>query len=665
MSIKINNILSAFTNNLSDIKIPYNGSINNDELKYLTVKISEAWGNNNPVYAQTGNIIKNENNNILTLSSTLTDSIIEKGNKVEIEGQTTSWNIQHSEEAGSITATLFYEKDSTSNYILELTSINNAATTKDYATNSRPPWYATYGNQITSVIVQDGLVKLGKYLFADHKNLQRVSLSTTITTLYESVFQSCENLQKIELPSTISHLEANAFKGCNKLIVCAKADTQPKDWNSNWNSDNCKVIWSFSNNPTLIEGQYYRVELSNSINYGVIRYIPAPTTSLSISSGCATFIYNNILEPLLSVEFQLIDETRDIVIETSGDIYASYHQTNNYKTNMSYQFYNYFKISNNDNEYKIKVIYTTQQGYSSFLEEEANSSNILQSLTNNSLPDDIEVILDSESLNSTGVVLIKLKNKITRTTPLSYEIYKQEGINQIDIYSATKLKEGNLSNIETILYYDLNVPYGVLIKYIFVLNNIAYRIALDSYVQYEDMFLSDRSNVLKIKFNPKISNYKKFLQESKIDTIGSTYPLFSRNQIIQYKTFNIEGLIANESEIDMLANYCFSNISDYIMNHTRMATPSNENGQSLITNDINTLDPLVRERIYREKVFAWLSNGEPKLFKSPTEGNLIIRLLNVSLTPEYTLGRKFYSFSCQAVELDELNTVNCQKYGLM
>lgn len=487
MPIKINNILPAFTNNLSNIKIPYSGSINNDELQYLTVKISEAWGQNNPVYAQTGNIV-NENN-VLTLSS--------------------------------------------------------------------------------------------------------------------------------------------------------------------------------SNTPGLIEGQYYRVELSNSINYGVIRYIPIPTTSLSINSGHVTFTYNNVLEPLLSVEFQLIDNTNDVILETSGDIYASYYQTNNYKTNVSYQFYNYFKNSNNNNEYIVKAKYITQHGYSNVLEENANNFNILQDLTNDNLPDNIEIVLDTKLLNSTGIVQVKINNKINRTNALSYKIYKQENINQTNIYSATMIKEGNLSNIETITYSDLNAPYGILINYIFVFNDMAYRRSLDSYIQYEDMFLSDRNNILKIKFNPKISNYKKFLQESKIDAIGNAYPLFSRNQIIQYKTFNIEGLIASDSEIDMLANYCFYDINNYNVKRNRENTPSNENMSQSITNDIDMSDPWVKERIYREKVFIWLNNGEPKLFKSPSEGNSIVRLLNVNLSPENTLGRKFYSFSCQAVELDALNTVNCQKYNLI
>mgnify|MGYP003304182359 CR=1 FL=1 len=39
------------------------------------------------------------------------------------------------------------------------------------------------------------------------------------------------------------------------------------------------------------------------------------------------------------------------------------------------------------------------------------------------------------------------------------------------------------------------------------------------------------------------------------------------------------------------------------------------------------------ERIFKLKVLEWLTDGNPKIFRSPTEGNFIVRLINCSLTP--------------------------------
>ena len=39
------------------------------------------------------------------------------------------------------------------------------------------------------------------------------------------------------------------------------------------------------------------------------------------------------------------------------------------------------------------------------------------------------------------------------------------------------------------------------------------------------------------------------------------------------------------------------------------------------------------EKIFKLYVLDWLNNGNIKLFKSPQEGNYIVRLTNVSLAP--------------------------------
>nr|DAG21681.1 MAG TPA: hypothetical protein [Caudoviricetes sp.] len=59
----------------------------------------------------------------------------------------------------------------------------------------------------------------------------------------------------------------------------------------------------------------------------------------------------------------------------------------------------------------------------------------------------------------------------------------------------------------------------------------------------------------------------------------------------------------------------------------------------------------------------WLENGKPKLFRSPGEGNYIVRLLNNSLSPNDTLGRMLHTFSCTAYEIADYTYENLLKYG--
>ena len=59
------------------------------------------------------------------------------------------------------------------------------------------------------------------------------------------------------------------------------------------------------------------------------------------------------------------------------------------------------------------------------------------------------------------------------------------------------------------------------------------------------------------------------------------------------------------------------------------------------------------ERKFRKAVMDWLTDGKPKLFRSPTEGVYMLRIMNVSLSPENTLGRMLYSFSATGYEIAE------------
>jgi hypothetical protein len=65
------------------------------------------------------------------------------------------------------------------------------------------------------------------------------------------------------------------------------------------------------------------------------------------------------------------------------------------------------------------------------------------------------------------------------------------------------------------------------------------------------------------------------------------------------------------------------------------------------------------------EVLEWLNNGEPKLFKSPTEGNYIVRLMNVSLSPNDTLGRMIHTFNCTAYEIAENSYDNLEKFNFI
>ena len=161
---------------------------------------------------------------------------------------------------------------------------------------------------------------------------------------------------------------------------------------------------------------------------------------------------------------------------------------------------------------------------------------------------------------------------------------------------------------------------------------------------FEDAFLFDGERQLKIRFNPKVSSFKNTILETKTDTIGSQHPFIFRNGNVKYKEFAISGLLSMLSDND--GSFLKAN-EDSFDNQDQWLTAENYR----------------REREFKLAVLEWLTNGKPKLFRSAAEGNYIVRLMNVSLTPNDTVGRMLHTFNATAYEVAEYTFENLQSFG--
>lgn len=245
-----------------------------------------------------------------------------------------------------------------------------------------------------------------------------------------------------------------------------------------------------------------------------------------------------------------------------------------------------------------------------------------------------------------------------------------------DYRSWIELKRFKLENMRPSLvnYIDYTVKQGVKYIYGIVQYNLfgiySSRIESDPIsVDFEDIFLYDGERILKVKFNPKVSSFKTTILEQKTNTIGNKYPFIFRNGNVAYKEFPISGLISYQMD-DELLFYDYE-INEYFRECTENSNRSNseeffanmaqllENPCDLIENNIH------KERDFKTEVLDWLNNGKPKLFKSGPEGNFIVRIMNVSLSPIDTLGRMLHSFSGQCSEIAEFNYNNLLRYGFI
>lgn len=209
-------------------------------------------------------------------------------------------------------------------------------------------------------------------------------------------------------------------------------------------------------------------------------------------------------------------------------------------------------------------------------------------------------------------------------------------------------------------WYDYTVKSGVWYKYCAQQRNskgdrgAVISIRFPIMAIFEDMFLTRGNLQVKLKYDPNISTFKKTLLESKTDTLGSQYPIIRRNGNVGYKQFPISGLITafcDEEGVFINKERIYGDSISYYTNYNE-------------ENNITEYQDFIYEREFREKVMDFLQDGNIKLFKSTTEGNILVRLMDISFTPNQTLGRMLYSFSATAYEIDECTLEKCEKYGI-
>lgn len=179
-------------------------------------------------------------------------------------------------------------------------------------------------------------------------------------------------------------------------------------------------------------------------------------------------------------------------------------------------------------------------------------------------------------------------------------------------------------------------------------------------VFFEHVYLLADNKQLTIKFNPKVSSYKKNTLISKNDTLGSKFPIITKNGNTYYSEFSISGLISyHMNEHQQLSIINIPNRVSKLRTNTSSKQDDSDNlSNNLISDNIN------KEKQFRDDVIQFLNDGKPKLFKSMTEGNQIVMLTNVSFTPNDQLGRMLYEFSATAVEIADYNFNNVTQLKL-
>lgn len=171
---------------------------------------------------------------------------------------------------------------------------------------------------------------------------------------------------------------------------------------------------------------------------------------------------------------------------------------------------------------------------------------------------------------------------------------------------------------------------------------------------FNDSFLTGEGTQLSVKFNPNIGSFKRNVGDAVVNTIGGKYPYITRNGSMDYRTFSLSGTIAYEMDNE----HQFTSRSDIYGDWIDVY------GSYFVNHYYNQRNDRITQRKFRELVMDYLYSDMPKLFRSTPEGNILVRITNVTLTPNTQLARMIYDFSCDVTEIGEASIQNYKLYKI-
>lgn len=474
----------------------------------------------------------------------------------------------------------------------------------------------------------------------------------------------------------------------------------------------------------FVIGNSYKLQMAyinqdNEYGYystvGVIKYTTAPKVAIDGLSDSqlhsdfrayvGTYSQQNgdVTEKVYSYNFTVYDEEGK-VLETSGELLHNHENDDEiYESDDRYQM---IKSLEENKIYTIIYTVTTANGV-------VKSSPKYRITQQSTIDPEIKADLVATMNKENGYVNIQLIGRKD-----SYGV-EEVGTGTFLICRASSQDNyGSWSEVDRFALFgeapsshkwkDFTVQHGFTYIYSLQQYNKDYQIysnrmlSNEIIAEFEHCFLYDGKRQLKVKFNPKITSFKETLLEQKTNTLGGKYPFFFRNGNVGYKEFPISGLVSYHSDEEELfltneelqledlsklkrehtlkasvkssdydyfvelpdANQAYKIQAEY---HKRELPGSQEqriaNKKDRTTNltDYN----IVAERIFKMKVLDFLNDGKPKLFRSPAEGNYIVRLMNSSLAPDDKLSRMIHTFSTTATEIDDFNYQKLNEYQLI
>lgn len=174
-------------------------------------------------------------------------------------------------------------------------TLSGSGATYEYHSGARPDW-EIYKDDITEIVVGEGITRLGNQIFRSHMSVEKVTLPDSLLSMGGYAFGGCVGLEEFAFPRNIEKIGGNALSGTVLRRVTYAGDDYDWDWvevesgNDNW-LEKLEVtlvglrvrlatrnetftytgsavkpdIVVFNNRNRLVEGVDYTVQYSNNV----------------------------------------------------------------------------------------------------------------------------------------------------------------------------------------------------------------------------------------------------------------------------------------------------------------------------------------------------------------------------------------------------------------
>lgn len=348
--------------------------------------------------------------------------------------------------------------------------------------------------------------------------------------------------------------------------------------------------------------------------------------------------YSDETETLQSYYFEVVTRSSEDTVLTSETIYTG----GNVDPNVILYNLDLSGISTDiTTEFIMRLHITTSNNYTMTKEYDFD---IADYTTEDTWDPEITATLDNEN----GIVTIH----VTNVNTVFGTVYVRRSSSVSEFKEWESIYEEATAGTTDLTVTDNTVGSGIWYRYSVQLQNTAgamtpIRMSDILFPDFYTAILSRGDKQIGILYNYQISSYKPVVNRQKMDTIGGKYPKFAENAAMNYIQFSITGMISAQED----ENKLFMNEEDYYGDMYQNYTIYNEN------NDIDDNYNYFWERAFRQELVKWLNDGEPKLYRSKTEGLMVVMLTDISLTPNKTLSRRLYDFSATVYEIQDGNSL--------